>query len=201
MSDGRLLDIAVHEAGHAVIALVLGFLGGRVTIKPTPDALGTAEYLRLLYMPRRYYRPNAKSLARASILVSLAGPMASGAPIDSRCNSDIEHAYAEAKAAGIEHEVERLAAYACCLVHRHREKIARVAHELVRRKSGTMSAYMVHRFTFHSKAEFRRMRRKLLAARRKKPGIEPGSSSSTGTADQARRSSTTSAPDCAGVEQ
>jgi hypothetical protein len=60
-----------------------------------------------------------------------------------------------------------LTAYARRLVHRHREKIARVAYELVERKSGTLSEHMVHRLTFHSKAEFRRKRRKLLAARRK----------------------------------
>jgi hypothetical protein len=103
MSDDELFDIAVHEAGHAVIAIVLGFLGGRVTIKPTPDALGTAWHYPVLFMPRRHYRPNAKSLARAGILVSLAGPMAAldlrDAPIDSRCNSDAENAYAKAKAA------------------------------------------------------------------------------------------------------
>ena len=78
MSDDFLLDyrldIAVHEAGHAVIARVLGFLGGRVTIKPTTDALGTAEYFRVFYKPRRYYRPNAKSLARAVILVRWLAP-------------------------------------------------------------------------------------------------------------------------------
>ena len=172
MSDNKF-DIAVHEAGHAVIALVLGFLGGRVTIKPTADALGTAEHFPVLFMPRRYYRPkNPKSLARAGILVSLAGPIAAldlrDAAIDSRSNDDIKNAYAKAKAAGIEHEVERLITYAHRLVHRHREKIARVAYELAERKSGTMSAYMVHRFAFHTKAEFRRMRRKMLAARRKK---------------------------------
>ena len=52
-------------------------------------------------------------------------------------------------------------------MYRHREKIASVAYELVERKSGTMSAYMVHRLTFYTKAEFRRMRRTLLAAKRK----------------------------------
>jgi hypothetical protein len=170
MSDNKF-DIAVHEAGHAVIALVLGFLGGRVTIKPTTDALGTAEHFPVLFMPRRYYRPNAKSLARAGILVSLAGPIAAldlrDVPIDSRCNGDVKNAYAGAKAAGIEHEVERLITYAHRLVHRHREKIARVAYELVERKSGTMSAYMVHRFAFQTKAEFRRKRRKMLAVKRK----------------------------------
>jgi hypothetical protein len=172
MSDDKLLDTAVHEAGHAVIAIKLGFPSGRVTIKPTTDALGTAEYSRVLIKPRRYYRPNAKSFARAVILVNFAGPIAAlylrGVSINSRCNGgDAEQVRAEAKAAGIEHEIERLATYACRLVYRHREKIARVAYELVGRKSGTMSAHMVHRFTFHSKAEFRRMRRKLLAARRK----------------------------------
>ena len=100
MSDDELLDIAVHEAGHAVVALILGFRGGRVTIKPTADALGTAEYFQLLYMPRRYYRPNAKSLARAVILVRLAGPIAAlylrDVPIDGRCNSaHAERVYAE----------------------------------------------------------------------------------------------------------
>jgi hypothetical protein len=178
MSDDELLDTAVHEAGHAVITIILGFLGGRVTIQPTPDALGTAEYSRVLFMPRRYYCPNAKSFARAVILANFAGPIAAlylrGVPIDSSCNGgDAEQVYTEAKAAGIEHEVERLAAYACRLVHRHREKIARVACELVERKSGTMSAHMVHRLTFHSKAEFRRKRRKLLAVRRKMMGGSP----------------------------
>jgi hypothetical protein len=171
MSDAQLLDIAAHEAGHAVIAIILGFLGGRVTIKPTTDALGTAEHFPVLFMPRRRYRPNAKSLARAGILVSLAGPIAAldlrDVPIDDSCNGDIKNAYAEAKAAGIEHEVKRLITYTHHLVHRHREKIARVAYELVERKSGTMSAHMVHRLTFHSKAEFRRMRRRLLAVRHK----------------------------------
>ena len=154
-----------------MIILILGFSGGRVTVKPARNARGTAEYSRVLIKPRRYYRPNAKSFARAVILANFAGPIAAlylrGVPIDSRWNGgDAEQVYAEAKAAGIEHEVDRLATYACRLVYRHREKITRVAYELVRRKSGAMSAYMVHRFTFHSKAEFRRMRRKRLAARR-----------------------------------
>jgi hypothetical protein len=177
MSDDFLLDdgldIAVHEAGHAVIARVLGFLGGRVTIKPTTDALGTAEYFRVFYKPRRYYRPpNAKSLARAVILVQMAGPIAAfcfrDVPMDASCGGDFERAIAEAKAAGIEHERKRLIRYAYHLVQRHHEKITRVASELVERKSGTMSAYMVHRFTFHSKTEFRRMRRKMLAAQKER---------------------------------
>ena len=75
---------------HTLWPLALGFLGGRVTIKPTTDALGTAEYFQLLYKPRRYYRPNAKSLARAVILVRFAGPIAAlylrDVPIDGRCN-------------------------------------------------------------------------------------------------------------------
>jgi hypothetical protein len=168
----RLFDIAVHEAGHAVIALVLGLIGGTVTIKPTPDALGTAKYSPVLIRPRRYYRPNAKSLARAGILVTLAGPVAAldlcGVRIDSRCNDDANSVYTEAKAAGIEHEVHRLTAYTRRLVMRHRDKIGRVADELYQRKSGTMSSYMVRRFTYHSRAEWRAMRRKLLAARRKR---------------------------------
>lgn len=167
------LDIAMHEARHAVIARVLGLLGGPVTIKPTTDALGTAEYSRVLYKPRRYYRPNTKSLARAVILVQMAGPMAAfclrGVRMDARCGDDFERAIAEAKAAGIERERKRLNQYAYHLVQRHHEKITRVASELVERKSGTMSAYMVHRFTFHSKTEFRRMRRKMLAAQKKRP--------------------------------
>lgn len=174
----RRFDIAAHEAGHAVIAIMLGLLGGSVTIKPAGETLGTAEYFPVLFMPRRRYRPSAKSLARANILVSLAGPVAAlyfrDVPIDGRCGFDAERVYAEAKAAGIEHEVERLSSYACRLVYRHREKIVRVARELVARKSGTMSASMVHRFTFHSKAEFRRMRRQFLAIRRKRSGRSEG---------------------------
>ena len=71
--------------------------------------------------------------------------------MDASCDGDFKRAIAEAKAAGIEHERKRLIRYAYHLVQRHHEKITRVASELVERKSGTMSAYMVHRFTFHSK--------------------------------------------------
>ena len=145
MSDDELLDILMHDAGHAVVALVLGFLGGRVTIKPTTDALGTAEYFRVFYKPRRYYHPNTKSLARAVILVHMAGPIAAfylrDVPMDASCNDDFKNAYAEANTAGIEHERKRLNQYAFRLVQRHCEKITRVASELVERKSGgTMSA-------------------------------------------------------------
>ena len=112
-----------------------------MTIKPTTDALGTAEYFRVFYKPRRYYRPpNAKSLARAVILVQMAGPIAAfcfrDVPMDASCGGDFERAIAEAKAAGIEHERKRLIRYAYHLVQRHHEKITRVASELVERKSG-----------------------------------------------------------------
>jgi hypothetical protein len=176
-ADARF-DIAVHEAGHAVVALVLGFVVTKVTIKPTPTTpeehgemlLGRMEYIS---DESRGYRRNPKSMARAQILVALGGPCAGfimrRINIDADgCIGDFVSVFTKAKEAGIEHEVDRLIRYACRMVIRHYEKIARVAHELDRRKHGTLNWYWVHRHAYHTRSQWRALRRKVLARRRAK---------------------------------
>jgi len=167
--DNHLFDVAVHEAAHFVIANMFGLLNGEVTIKPTETARGLAICYPYFLWPNRQRRPNSKSIARARILVYMAGPVAAYIMrdvniADDRNGSDIEEISVLAKDANIEHEVKRLETYAFQLVVRHWKMIERLAIALCRQK--TLSEHRARHLIKCSDEEWRALRRKFRELRK-----------------------------------
>jgi hypothetical protein len=81
--DSLLAEIAIHEAGHAVIARVVGLEGAGATIVPKDTAAGTA-----------FWKEEARNIA--DVVATLAGRAASdvilGHTTESGCRFDDERA-------------------------------------------------------------------------------------------------------------
>ena len=166
--DPRIVDArwddAIREAGHATIATLLGVPVILATIKPSAGMRGQVIYLH-------HDAEVDLEVMRTRIIVCLAGPIAAsllhGVGIDDIGNhDDYDFIFRAVEAEDLWDEADHLITYTKQLVLEHRDKILRVAVELYRRRSGTMNGYMVHRFTYHTRSEWRALRRKVLARRR-----------------------------------
>jgi hypothetical protein len=90
-------NAAIHEAGHAIIARVVGVLAGRASIVPTTKYLGIAETAdppecRTAWAARGRFRPE-RYARDACVIVSAAGAIAERVILGADCGrhgSDVE---------------------------------------------------------------------------------------------------------------
>ena len=146
--------VAVHEAGHIVIARCLGLPIYDVTIVESGDLLGAASFDNPVYDWRR--GDGSKAVAANNFAVAAyAGLEAEGAVCGSRSTNDLDDrikaqecmawggAVRGATFSGDEHfdrAEARLRAKAVKLVREHRHAIERVATALLEMKTLTASA-------------------------------------------------------------
>lgn len=150
MIEADRKQTAIHEAGHAVVARVLGVAAGEVTIRPTEDqSIGHS----IIADPRFIWQrgDGSKSKAAKSFAVALfAGAEAERLILQSQDvgdGIDRERATACLAWAGavrgasfvgddvFERHEERLRGRAAQLVQQHRLKIERVADALIERQT------------------------------------------------------------------
>jgi ATP-dependent Zn protease len=143
-SDVNWEHIAYHEAGHAVIALVLGYKVGKVTIKPKPFTLGNVEMEVGEASSDRCVDRDA-----ADIKIDLAGSLAERLVNHSPLNELIEQGSRgdwlsvrrTARQLNTQREAEilivMLALETAALVQQHKEAIGRVAAALLERETLT----------------------------------------------------------------
>ena len=114
---------AHHEAGHAVVAAVLGLAGGSVTIEPDHDSAGHTyvpdPWATLWHWEQRGKLRDASSAFLATVIARMAG--AETEPLDDWPKFEA-----------------RLRAQTRRLIRRHRQSILRVAEALIER--GTLQA-------------------------------------------------------------
>ncbi len=148
----RLKNTAYHEAGHAVIARVLTLACGGASIKPNRSSYGRSagvhyEICGEEWTKRGKRRGTARNRQRAAldaaIMTAMAGVEAEveifGASLDGSGEADM----ARVEEWSFDEPVDwhkrgvRLRAMTCMLIRRHRDRIERVARELL--KTTTMS--------------------------------------------------------------
>jgi ATP-dependent Zn protease len=139
----RRRHIAYHEAGHAVIALILGYKVGKVTIKPRYSqlTLGRTEGIQ----PGEASSNRVVDREATDIKIDLAGPLAeqliNPAPFDELIENgsggDWRSARRTARSFGLntpreaEILIVRYALESAVLVQQHQEAITRVAAALL----------------------------------------------------------------------
>jgi ATP-dependent Zn protease len=116
--------IAYHEAGHAVIVLVLGYTLKDVTIKPDERAEGRTNYVK------------DGGLVVDGLKITLAGPIAEGLldgklRLKTDCSSSDWRAIRKWYPEFCAQDVRRIGEETKLLVHCHREAIERVAEALL----------------------------------------------------------------------
>jgi ATP-dependent Zn protease len=136
--------IAYHEAGHAVIALKLGYDVKVTTIKPKYGALG-----KTMSQPGAASSDRCVDLDAAAIKIGLAGPLAEQlvSPVrfdellTNGCRHDWRSAKRTARQLNTRGEAEilivMLALETATLIQQHREAIARVATALLQHETLT----------------------------------------------------------------
>jgi ATP-dependent Zn protease len=141
-----IADIAYHEAGHAVIALKLGFGVTKVTLKPRPNSV-TAARTDIQAGPAT--PTNIADAEALNIKVDLAGALSeqlvSSTPLDelfaNGSRGDWRHAKWTARQWNTRSEAEvlivMLALETATLVQEHKETIVRVASALLEHKTLT----------------------------------------------------------------
>jgi hypothetical protein len=127
--NGQLLEIAIHESGHAVISRVVGLVSGYATISDGN--------------PRSYCRDD---WGIRTVLTALAGRAAAlelmGFASDEGCSADDRKALALIEADGFRERFfafdvrrESLLADARALIRKHRSAVERVALALLERET------------------------------------------------------------------
>lgn len=137
----QLISTAYHEAGHAVVATLLGFQFQHVTIAPDEDYLGSVLYERYTMFLNVGHRAYAKDL-RDYLVANRAGPLAeerhTGHWNEDGASSDDQHfwsmlwrMYGERQ----DRHARDLTRQARQLVSAHWPSIERVARALIEEKT------------------------------------------------------------------
>ena len=142
---------AHHEAGHAVVAAVLGLAGGSVTIEPDHDSAGHTyvpdPWATLWHWEQRGKFRDASSAFLATVIARMAGAEAESVLLGQVALGDGDDRDQINLLAESEIEIPlddwpkfeaRLRAQTRRLIRRHRQSILRVAEALIER--GTLQA-------------------------------------------------------------